>query len=236
MRIASKTIAHTATLIALGFASRCSSAPSTPTAFCNQLAQTTCDRLYACATGSALDLIKAKYGDSPSQCAAFEQGQFDCANVQCSNFSSASAQSCIDSYNAATCDALAGGPPTVCNEVCGSLGGADAAPDSSQDVTPLVCSSGLTACGTCVDTNSNPNNCGGCGVACASGKVCSQGSCSVETCIANTTKTCSFDGECCTLYCNSNAQCGCIPSGSVACTEDAHCCSSSCDVAHGVCN
>jgi hypothetical protein len=46
---------------------------------------------------------------------------------------------------------------------------------------------GSTLCGTsCVDTDTDPANCGGCGAPCASGEVCSAGTCGV-TCLGGST-------------------------------------------------
>ena len=42
----------------------------------------------------------------------------------------------------------------------------------------LVCVGGSEKCGSqCVDTDTNPTNCGGCGVTCPPGDACSLGSC-----------------------------------------------------------
>jgi Stigma-specific protein, Stig1 len=47
--------------------------------------------------------------------------------------------------------------------------------------TPSPCADGTTKCGgACVDTKVDLANCGGCGVACASGEVCSAGNCQSE--------------------------------------------------------
>jgi hypothetical protein len=49
----------------------------------------------------------------------------------------------------------------------------------SQDVCP-----GLTDCsGVCADLLNDPKNCGGCGIACAEGQICFEGTCSAAGCI-----------------------------------------------------
>jgi hypothetical protein len=111
----------------------CNGTPLTPTDFCDQLARTMCERLYGCSSGSALDLVKAKYGDTVDQCVAFEQGELACANTTCStgSFSSDSANSCLTALNAETCEGIAGGDaPTICGQVC--VGTATPTPDAGQ--------------------------------------------------------------------------------------------------------
>jgi hypothetical protein len=58
-------------------------------------------------------------------------------------------------------------------------GGSDAASgnDATADVT-APCPTGQTRCdGTCLDTSADPQNCGGCGVACKGTDVCSASTC-----------------------------------------------------------
>jgi hypothetical protein len=66
---------------------------------------------------------------------------------------------------------------------CSSSNGVN--PDASADVsttdqTTGSCTGSEKSCsGTCVNEQSDPNNCGGCGVTCKNGLVCSSGACAV---------------------------------------------------------
>lgn len=63
----------------------------------------------------------------------------------------------------------------------------DAPPDAAIDA--LVCAP-LTACsGTCVDTTSDPDNCGQCDMQCTSGKVCAASACACPPSFAPATVT-----------------------------------------------
>jgi hypothetical protein len=93
------------------------------------------------------------------------------------------------------------------------------------------CAQSLTPSGdSCVDPLSDPSNCGGCGHACAAGKVC-QGAACVDSCSAGYT---SCGGACvalsqndfhcgsCDNYCSGDQHCGnnscySCPSGDTAC-------------------
>ncbi|MFO0653388.1 MAG: hypothetical protein U0326_44620 [Polyangiales bacterium] len=71
-----------------------------------------------------------------------------------------------------------------------------------------VCTTGLTMCPSdggfvCVDTNSDRNNCGGCGRTCCAGSACFSGSCPLG-CAAGTTRC----GCICTNLQNDTSNCG----------------------------
>ena len=84
-----------------------------------------------------------------------------------------------------------------------------------------TCKLGLSPCGTsCVDPLSDPNNCGGCGVVCAAGKVC-QGATCVSACSPSYT---SCGGACVQLDVNDQ-HCGSCDS---SCSGDQHCGNSAC--------
>jgi hypothetical protein len=178
-------------------------------------------------------LIKAQLGDTPEQCAAFEQGQLECANISCLAFSSASASSCLSALNAETCDSITNGDtPAICNDVCG---GVTPQPDGGPPVAQCV--DGFEACGDiCSDISDDPNNCGGCGVSCG-GNECIDGECATVACV-NDDGACTVDGDCCSLFCAADNNCRCINSGDTTtfCSQDNHCCSGDCNLQTGICN
>ncbi len=194
-----------------------------------------CERLYGCATGSALDVIKAKFGDSVAQCTAYEQGDLECASIGCPAFSSAAASSCLDAFNAETCDSIANGDvPAICNDVCGTVSQGDG---GTRDGAVVTCASGFTECGgICSQLDVDPTNCGGCGVSCGSDE-CLNGQCTTTACLADN-YACTANGDCCSLFCAPDGKCGCILSGNTTtfCAADSDCCSGNCNAQTGVCN
>src|SRR5690349_8596401 len=71
----------------------------------------------------------------------------------------------------------------------GTSGFLDKVPDAAADgTTASVCSAPQTSCGgACVDTSSDPTNCGACATRCQDGEVCSKGACAL-VCGGGTTK------------------------------------------------
>lgn len=122
---------------------------------------------------------------------------------------------------------------------CGSASGLEvpAATDASAETDGAVCSGAFVACGDagCVDPRFDPLNCGGCGVACKEGEVCSLGSCNT-TC---TSPLLRCDTRCvdplhdptncggCGTTCMTGELCG--PTGCTAgCTAPLTACGTSC--------
>jgi hypothetical protein len=108
-------------------------------------------------------------------------------------------------------------PPSTSNQ-SNSNGGSD---------STTTCPSGQTLCdGTCVDIQSDPQNCGACGTVCDSGE-CDGGVCgSGKTCIPDG-ETCRVPADCCSVLCphesNAPGVCGCSQVGGV-CAGSGDCC------------
>jgi hypothetical protein len=101
-------------------------------------------------------------------------------------------------------------------------------------VTP-PCASGLVDCGAyCADLRSDETDCGRCGQACPTGDFCSAGLCIVGTCVADNSQ-CNHDYDCCSNYCASDGNCGCIPTSHSGCAGSSDCCSGHC-ARDGVCD
>jgi hypothetical protein len=72
----------------------------------------------------------------------------------------------------------------------------------------LACGGGTTKCGTmCLDTQHDPNNCGGCGMKCDPGFVCSDGGCSLS-CMNGLTICDGPSGKRCTNLQTDDRNCG----------------------------
>lgn len=82
------------------------------------------------------------------------------------------------------------GAPDLCDGVDNSCNGAvdqplvagACAPNQACDAGRCVCTDGLVECaaGACVDTASDPLNCGGCSNVCPQGATCSEGNCTCD--------------------------------------------------------
>jgi Stigma-specific protein, Stig1 len=95
----------------------------------------------------------------------------------------------------------------------------DGAPEAAPPAEAAPCPVGQAQCaGVCIDTNSDGRNCGGCGIVCAPGQVCSNGACTT-TCGAGLTECSGDAGAYCANLHTDNANCGtcgiACPSGQV---------------------
>jgi len=101
---------------------------------------------------------------------------------------------------------------------------------STESIALQACKSGETSCGTtCVDTNTDPNNCGSCGNSC-NGKACESGSCSTSSSdgggSCNACESTANSGQCALQYEQCTGQCQSLMTCVSGCAGDSTCMSS----------
>ncbi len=156
-------------------------------------------------------------------------------------FSSVSALAACSSNDSVSGDAGAavegGAADAEVDSSVADAGGPDASVDGSRDtgVAPAdagpaaTCAPAQKLCGTggaayCATVQTDNANCGGCGVLCPAGRVCSNGSCAA-TCAPPLTVCPSDAGSACADLQNDDAQCG---SCGNACPTGQHCAMGAC--------
>lgn len=171
----------------------------------------------------------------------------------------ATSDAAADSSSDATTDA------TASDATASDASPSDAAADAARD-SGGTDAGGVDAGGGplyCADTQTDPANCGGCGVACSAGHACKGGSCQLDCPTGkhacNASNLCIPDGTCCTSAdctvtgqrCNGPGDTCKCPTGqklcaaSNSCIDQAACCTSadcagiagsSCPMAGGMCS
>ena len=88
------------------------------------------------------------------------------------------------------------------------LGGNDLSPPADlKPAIDLACQTGTSFCGgTCINTATDAQNCGGCGVVCPGGDVCMAGHCGLPnnspcTCNPSVTANCAPQPACASNFC-----------------------------------
>jgi hypothetical protein len=120
----------------------------------------------------------------------------------------------------------------ICIPQCG---GKVCGPDGCGGACGPPCANGCCDGGTCADFTADEGNCGGCGIACVAGQLCTQGQCvtgqgscaaGADICVSGSGPFCSANLACgCYTTMANQTRCGEFFTGSACgqCTSDAEC-------------
>src|SRR5579863_82045 len=119
----------------------------------------------------------------------------------------------------------------ACSKGTGGATGAGGTPGTGG-IVGTTCPGTQTACGMdCIDTSSDPTNCGGCGIPCSSGQVCQNGVCQCESGLMSCNGSCvpSDATHCgsCSTACQSGQVCS-NGNCTASCDTNLTLCGSSC--------
>jgi hypothetical protein len=187
--------------------------------------------------GSAADAAPADGGDSGIVCTTGTACNGQCVDLNQGRNCGACGNACSAGMvcDLGSCASFCGAGTTACNESCvntltdaKNCGACNAVCPGgevcSAGTCGVSCGAGLTQCapaGTsgdagadggvslCIDMLTDRQNCGGCGLACASGQVCSEGTCAA-TCqpgLVNCSQSC-VDPKTSGQHCGATAGCG----------------------------
>ncbi|MFN8593179.1 MAG: pentapeptide repeat-containing protein [Thermomicrobiales bacterium] len=166
---------------------------------CNGACQSCCTRgdcpSVPCQTWDCVGGACVEQGTDPdlTTCNAFAPEAGVCCSGECTEGTCCADANCRGDSNRCVDRDPGAGTANTC--VCGATG----APCSGA--TPTCC--GAAPGGTCVDLESDENNCGACGKTCGAGQSCCNGSCTATTTCQALGRTCGTapDGACGTLHC-----------------------------------
>jgi hypothetical protein len=180
--------------------------------------------------GTVLALLTPRWVGAAAPCPS---------NQKCGNTCCPSGSRCISGGGKPRCVCDATSCPNGCCQGGTCQAGTTAAACGSGGTACQACTGGTSCCaGTCVNLQTNPNNCGACGHICPPGQSCVSGACQCPATAPNfcaSTNTCLAACPAGTSFDPSTCQCvACEACGSLGCQPANVCCLPGQDICGGM--